>query len=396
MPLETVVRHETQRLEILSPDGSVDSTLDPHIDSKTLLEIYQKMIELRAFDERAIKLQRQGRLGTYPSVLGQEASQLIPAFCLKPSDWMIPTYRGTGAYYGRGMKFRHSLLVWAGDDRGTVFPEENRDMTFSITVGGHLTLAAGLAWGAKLEKKGAVKAEGRASLSRFGKGVSDDGAVVLAYLGDGASSKGDLHEALTFAGTMKLPVIFLIENNQWAISVSRRTQCAAETFAQKAHGYGVFGLQVDGNDALAVFSAMQQAISRGREGRGSTLLELETYRMANHTTADDASRYREKTDVEKWAKRDPLLRLRRYLETLKLMDEARHQELLKNAEALVDAEIKAYESFPEPNPLDMFANNYASAPRALIEQRAELEALLERKMRLGEIVEIPPLEGRFP
>ncbi len=375
MPLETIVRHETQRLEILNPQGFADPALDPHIASKTLLEIYQKMIELRAFDERAIKLQRQGRLGTYPSVLGQEVSQLVPAFCLKASDWMIPTYRGTGAYYGRGMKFRHSLLVWAGDDRGTVFPEENRDMTFSITVGGHLTLAAGLAWAAKLEKKD---------------------AVVLAYLGDGASSKGDLHEALTFAGAMSLPVIFLVENNQWAISVSRQKQCAAETFAQKAHGYGVFGLQVDGNDALAVFSAMQQAMTRGREGRGATLLELETYRMANHTTADDASRYRSKTDLDDWAKRDPLLRLRRYLETLKILDGARNEELVKNAEALVDEEIKAYEAFPEPNPLDMFANNYANAPKALIEQRSELEALLERKMRLGEIVEIPPLEGRFP
>jgi pyruvate dehydrogenase E1 component alpha subunit len=375
MPLETIVRHETQRLEILNPQGFADPALDPHIASKTLLEIYQKIIELRAFDERAIKLQRQGRLGTYPSVLGQEVSQLVPAFCLKASDWMIPTYRGTGAYYGRGMKFRHSLLVWAGDDRGTVFPEENRDMTFSITVGGHLTLAAGLAWAAKLEKKD---------------------AVVLAYLGDGASSKGDLHEALTFAGTMSLPVIFLVENNQWAISVSRQKQCAAETFAQKAHGYGVFGLQADGNDALAVFSAMQQAMTRGREGRGGTLLELETYRMANHTTADDASRYRSKTDLDDWAKRDPLLRLRRYLETLKLLDGARNEELVKNAEALVDEEIKAYEAFPEPNPLDMFANNYANAPKALIEQRSELEALLERKMRLGEIVEIPPLEGRFP
>ncbi len=375
MPLETIVHHKTQRLEILNPEGFADPALDPRVPKETLLEIYRKMVELRAFDERAIKLQRQGRLGTYPSVLGQEASQLIPAFCLKPSDWMIPTYRGTGAYYARGMKFRHSLLVWAGDDRGTVFPEGNRDMTFSITVGGHLTLAAGLAWAAKLEKKN---------------------AVVLAYLGDGASSKGDLHEALTFAGMMSLPVIFLIENNQWAISVSRKKQCAAETFAQKAHGYGVFGIQVDGNDALAVFSAMEEAIRRGREGRGASLLELETYRMAHHTTADDSSRYRPKSDLDYWAKRDPLLRLKRYLESLKILDEAQNQEFLRNAEALVDEEIKAYEAFNEPNPLDMFANNYAEAPRALIEQRAELEALLERKMRFGEIVEVPPLEGRFP
>ena len=375
MALETVFQSKTQRLEILSPEGCLDLSLSSKINEDTLLDIYRKMVEVRIFDERAIKLQRQGRLGTYPSILGQEASQIIPAFCLRPSDWMIPTYRGTGAYYARGMKFRHSLLYWAGDDRGACFPENNRDMTFSITVGGHLTLASGLAWAAKLQKKG---------------------DVVLAYLGDGASSKGDFHEALTFAGLMKLPVVFVIENNQWAISVSRQKQCAATTLAQKAEGYGLFGLQVDGNDALAVYHSMQGAIARARLGQGASILELETYRMGHHTTADDASRYRHADDLNFWQKKDPVLRLRRYLESLKIWDEVRQSQLVEHAMALVEDEIKAYELFSEPNPLDMFANNYAVATWPLIEQRAELAALLEKKNHSGEVLELPPLEGRFP
>jgi pyruvate dehydrogenase E1 component alpha subunit len=373
--LKTVSRSITQRLEILSPDGCVDTALVPDIPKETLLEIYRKMVEIRVFDERAIKLQRQGRLGTYPSILGQEASQIIPSFCLKPLDWMIPTYRGTGPYYARGMKFRHALLYWAGDDRGACFPEGNHDMTFSITVGGHLNLATGLAWAEKLKK---------------------NGGVVLAYLGDGASSKGDFHEALTFAGIMKLPVIFVIENNHWAISVSRGAQCAAKTLAQKANGYGVFGLQVDGNDALAVYQSAQMAIARGRAGEGASVLELETYRMGHHTTADDASRYRSAEDLSAWTKRDPILRLRRYLESLRIWDESCQAQLMEGAMALVEEEVKAYESFPEPNPLDMFANNYARATWPLIEQRAELAALLEKKSISGEVFELSPLEGQFP
>ncbi len=195
---------------------------------------------------------------------------------------------------------------------------------------------------------------------------------------------------------MKLPVIFIIENNRWAISVPRSEQCAAQTLAQKADGYGVFGLQVDGNDALAVYQSMQSAIARGRTGGGASVLELETYRMGHHTTADDASRYRLGEEVESWAKKDPILRLRRYLESLGIWDEARQAQLMKDAVALVEEEVKQYESFPDPNPLDMFANNYARATWPLIEQRAELAALLKNETISGKVLELPPLEGQFP
>ncbi|MBI3550630.1 MAG: pyruvate dehydrogenase (acetyl-transferring) E1 component subunit alpha [Elusimicrobia bacterium] len=375
MPLRTIEETKIQRLEILSPDGTVDPELEPKIPEDVLLDMYRKMVEIRLFDEKAFKLQRQGRLGTYPQILGQEATQIVPALCLKPKDWMVPTYRGQGAYYARGMRLLYSLLYWGGDDRGVKYPDQNNDMIFSIPVGTHLTQVAGLAWGAKLRK---------------------EPWVALTWLGDGTSSKGDFHEALTFAGQFRIPAIYLIENNHWAISIPREKQSAATTLAQKAWGYGAFGLQVDGNDALAVYRAVSEAVERGRRGEGPTVLECETYRLGHHTTADDATRYRSEGEVEAWRKKDPVLRLRKYLENKKIWDNEREKTLLQRAEAMIDSEVAAYEQFPPPNPLDMFANNFAVAPWPLIEQRLELEESLKHKKGELGMLELPPVEGRFP
>jgi pyruvate dehydrogenase E1 component alpha subunit len=375
MPLKTAVTAEVKRLEILSADGTVDAALDPKLPKETLHKMYRLMFQIRAFDERAIKLQRSGRLGTYPMITGQEATQCVPPLLLKPADWVVPTYRGGGVYFARGMQMRYALLYWAGDDRGTHFPEGNHDMIFSIPVGTHLTQVAGLAWGEKLKKTN---------------------AVAVTYCGDGTSSKGDLHEALTFAGQFKLPAIYIIENNGWAISVPRKRQAASDTLAQKAWGYGVEGLQVDGNDPLAVYKAMSDAVARARKGEGATLLECETYRMSHHTTADDATRYRETAEVETWRAKDPLTRLRKYLEANKLWDAIQEKTLAVETERWIDGEVAAYESFPEPNPLNMFADNYAAAPWNLIEQRAQLEKLLEEKGGPDILTHLPPSEGRFP
>lgn len=375
MPLKTVASLDVQRLEILSPDGTADEALMPKVDKDLLLKMYRLMSQIRAFDERAIMLQRQGRLGTYPMITGEEATQCVPPLCLKPADWCVPTYRGGGVYFARGMRMRHALLYWAGDDRGTHFPEGNNDMIFSIPVGTHLTQVAGLAWGEKLKKKG---------------------GVALTYCGDGTSSKGDLHEALTFAGQFKLPAICIIENNGWAISVPRRRQAASETLAQKAWGYGVRGLQVDGNDCLAVYKAVSEAVARARKGEGPTLIECETYRMSHHTTADDATRYRDAKEVEAWKKRDPISRMRKFLEKRRLWDDKKEKALAAETQKWIEGEIKAYEETPAPNPLNMFADNYAHAPWSLIEQRAELEEVLKFKGGAKILMELPPTEGRFP
>jgi len=375
VPLSTVAALDVKRLEVLSPDGTVDAKLAPKVGDELLLTMYRLMVQIRAFDERAILLQRSGRLGTYPMITGQEATQCVPPLCLKPTDWVVPTYRGGGVYFARGMRMRYALLYWAGDDRGTHFAEGVNDMIFSIPVGTHLTQVAGLAWGEKLKKK---------------KGVA------LTYCGDGTSSKGDLHEALTFAGQFKLPAIYVIENNQWAISVPRSRQAASETLAQKAWGYGVRGLQVDGNDALAVYKAVSEAVARARAGEGATLLECETYRLGHHTTADDATRYRADKEVEAWRKKDPIARMRKYLSSRKLWDDKKEKALASETKTWIDGEVKAYEEFPAPNPLDMFAHNYERATPALIEQRAELEDLLKFKGGAKILTELPPAEGRFP
>lgn len=375
MPLKTIAALDVQRLEILAPDGTVDAALMPKVSDDVLLKMYRLMVQIRAFDERAIMLQRQGRLGTYPMITGQEATQCIPPLCLKPTDWVVPTYRGGGVYFARGMQMRYALLYWAGDDRGTHFPDGNNDMIFSIPVGTHLTQVAGLAWGEKLKKKG---------------------GVAVTYCGDGTSSKGDLHEALTFAGQFQLPVVYIIENNGWAISVPRKRQAAAQTLAQKAWGYGVEGLQVDGNDALAVYQAVSAAVARARKGDGPTLLECETYRMSHHTTADDAARYRDAKEVEAWRKRDPISRMKLFLVKRKLWDDAKERRLAAQTRTWIEEEIKAYEETPAPNPLNMFADNYAHAPWNLIEQRAQLEEVLTFKGGAKVLMELPPTEGRFP
>ena len=375
MPLKTVATLAVQRLEILAADGTVDAKLMPKVKDDLLLKMYRLMFQIRAFDERAILLQRSGRLGTYPMITGQEATQCIPPLALKSTDWVVPTYRGGGVYFARGMQMRHALLYWAGDDRGTHFPDGNNDMIFSIPVGTHLTQVAGLAWGEKFKKKG---------------------GVALTYCGDGTSSKGDLHEALTFAGQFKLPAIYVIENNGWAISVPRSRQAASQTLAQKAWGYGVAGLQVDGNDALAVYSAVTDAVARARRGEGATVIECETYRMSHHTTADDASRYRSDKDVEAWRKKDPIVRFKKFLTARKLWSDAKEKDLTEQTKAWIDGEVKAYEETPPPNPLDMFANNYERATWPLVEQRAQLEELLKFKGGAKILTELPPTEGRFP
>ncbi len=375
MALKEVAHFSIKRLEVLDLDGKADPAVKVDIPQALLIDIYRKMVEIRLFDEKAFALQRQGRLGTYPQILGQEATQIVPPLCLRPKDWMIPTYRGQGAYYARGMKLRYSLLYWGGDDRGVRYPESNNDMIFAIPVGSHLTQAMGLAWACKLQK-------------------TDH--VALTYLGDGSSSKGDFHESLTFAGVMKLPLVFIVENNQWAISVPRAKQCAAQTFAQKALGYGVHGIQVDGNDVLAVYAVVQEAVARARRGDGATIVECETYRMGHHTTADEASRYRKTEEVEEWRRKDPIIRLRKHLESLKLWNTDKEMHLRNQAEAMIKTEVEEYEGALPPNPLNMFSDNYATAPWHLVEQRQELEDLLELKKQKKEVEDLPPVEGRFP
>jgi pyruvate dehydrogenase E1 component alpha subunit len=254
--------------------------------------LYEAMVAARTFDRKCSTLQRQGRLATYAPFEGQEAAQIGAAAVLEPRDWLIASYRDAAAQSLHGFPWRNLILGRAGDERGGQAPEGVRVLPPSITVGGHMIHAAGIAWAEK---------------------IKGSGAVAMTMFGDGATSEGDFHEAMNFAGVYGLPTVFVCQNNGWAISQPTSMQTAAERIADKAVGYGMPGIAVDGNDLLAVYAVAQDAVARARSGDGPTLIEAITYRIGPHTTADDHLRYRAEADVEDWRTRDPLDRVRDFL-----------------------------------------------------------------------------------
>ena len=351
MPKKVVHEAATYRLEILDRDGKADKALLPELTADQLLWLYGQMVRLRRFDEKALNLQRQGRLGTYASMRGQEAAQVGVSLALAPEDWVVPSFREHGLQILHGYPPHLIYAFWKGDERGSAPPEGIRCLPPSIPVGSQLLHAAGLALSLKLK---------------------GEKAVAVGCAGDGASSEGDFHEALNFAGVFGVPAVFLIQNNQWAISVPFKHQTAAETIAQRAHGYGIQGIQVDGNDVLAVYAAAKEALDRARSGGGATLIEALTYRMENHTTADDAVRYRPAEELEYWKARDPIDRMRKFLVGRKLWSDAKEEALLLEAAAWVEGEVAALEAMPAPSPADIFDHMYKEIPWNLRAQREEL------------------------
>ena len=347
MPKKTIKSFKIEWLQILDERGNCDEQLRPPLSDKEIQKLYEWTILARTFDEKAFKLQREGRLGTYASILGQEATQVGSAFALQPSDWMFPSFREAGVSIVRGLPLRMIFQYWSGDERGSLIPEGLNDFPITIPVATHIPIAAGIAWAAKANR---------------------DEIAVAAYLGDGATSKGDFHEGLNFAGVFSLPVVFLCQNNHWAISVPLQRQTAAQTLAQKAIAYGLEGIQVDGNDIFAVYKATQEALNRARTGRGPTLIECVTYRIGDHTTADDASRYRSQQEVEEWRKKDPIERLKRYMEKGGLWDESYGKKVLAKAREEVEASVREVEAIPPPDQRDIFRYTFQELTQELKEQ----------------------------
>ncbi len=339
MPEEIVAAFQVKRLTILDEKGNSNGSLVPSLTDEELKRMYELLVLARTFDQRALSLQREGRLGTYPSILGQEASQLGSALAAEKADWHFPSFRESGVYIALGFPMHLLFQYWAGDERGMITPEGMNVFPLSIPVGTQIPLAVGAAIAAKYRK---------------------DHAAVLVYFGDGGSSRGDFHEGMNMAGVFKLPVVFLCQNNQWAISLPREHQTASRTIAQKAVAYGFEGIQVDGNDFLAVFKATSDALAKAKDGGGPTLIECVTYRMSDHTTSDDASRYRPKEEIETWKARDPLLRMRLYLEKKGLGTDAYQKDVEALAKAAVDEAQKKAESAAPPDPKDMFTYTYTS------------------------------------
>ena len=353
MPRTKVYEAVTERLDILDTEGRVDAALMPEIDPSRTRDLYRDMVLMRTFDTKALKLQRQGRMGTWPPIKGQEAIQAGVALAMGDNDWLIPAFREHGIMVLRGVPLHLVFAYWAGDERGSSYPEEVRCFPVAVPVGSQWQHGTGVGLSLKLR---------------------EEDAVAVTFGGDGSTSEGDFHEAVNCAGVFGTKTVFVIQNNQWAISVPLHRQTAAETLAQKAHAYGIPGIQVDGNDVFAVYAAATEAIERTRRGEGPSLIEAVTYRLGDHTTADDASRYRTEEELEEWEGRDPILRLRRYLVEQGLWDDDQETVLLEEAASWVDGQVKALEEMEPQAPEEIFTSMYAALPPHVVEQ---MQSLLE-------------------
>lgn len=336
----------------LDADGSVVTPLPEFArDAHALIPLYRAMVLTRAFDAKAVALQRTGRLGTYASSLGQEAVMVGTASAMRPQDVLLPSFREHGAQLWRGVTMLELLLYWGGDERGSDFAGPREDFPVCVPVASHIPHAVGVALAFKLRH---------------------EPRVAVCIFGDGATSKGDMAEALNMAGVWQLPAVFVINNNGWAISLPVHRQTAAATLAQKAIAAGFPGEQVDGNDIIAVRDAVAAAIENARSGGGPRLVEAVTYRLSDHTTADDASRYRDDSEVSRRWKEEPIVRLRNYLSAQGVWGKADEEQLLESAGTEVDRAIVDYLA-TAPQPVEsIFDSLYARLPDALAAQRAAL------------------------
>ncbi|MFQ5422362.1 MAG: pyruvate dehydrogenase (acetyl-transferring) E1 component subunit alpha [Phycisphaerae bacterium] len=345
---------KVESLSILNPSGNVDTALEPEIEDADLRRLFRCLLLSRRFDERMLKLQRQGRVGTYGPSLGQEAASLGPAFAIGRDDWFIPSFRETAGMLWRGWPIEKIMWWWAGHEVGARAPEGVNDLPICVPVGSQCLHAAGLAWSCRL------------------KGTR---SVAVGFLGDGATSEGDFHEAMNCAAVLKAPLVTVIQNNQWAISLPRARQTAATTLAQKAVAYGMDGIQVDGNDLLAVIAATREAVAKARDGGGPTLIEAVTYRLGVHTTADDPKKYRTDEEVELWRPKDPLPRFQKYLQNKSLLDAKALALLEAEVTDEIAAAVEQAEAF-EPDLTEPFHHCFARMPEDLRMQLDEFQAYL--------------------
>ncbi|MDI6763297.1 MAG: pyruvate dehydrogenase (acetyl-transferring) E1 component subunit alpha [Thermodesulfobacteriota bacterium] len=341
--------------QILKPDGTLHPDVKPPMSDQEIFNLYQRMVFIRLADQKALMLQRQGRMGTYAPVWGQEACQVGSAYALQKGDWVFPAFRELAASLMMGIPLKTIYLYWMGNEEGSRAPGGINVMPVSIPVGTHSLHAVGVAWAAK---------------------IRGDRIVTIAYFGDGATSKGDFHEAMNLAGVFKTPSIFFCQNNQFAISVPRKIQTASETIAQKSIAYGIDGIQVDGNDLFAVYTVTKEAADKARSGGGPALIEGVTYRFGPHTTADDPTKYRTDEEMEPWKPLDPLVRLRLYLREKGLWNEEVEKRLTEEAQEEIDQVVKEAEAVPVPEVEDIFKYVFAETTPQLKEQMEYLKTTL--------------------
>ena len=337
-------------LQILRPDGSLTS--DPPVGIERTRELFAAMLTARRYDEKAMAIQKQGRLATYAPFRGQEAAQIGSAAALRQDDWMVATYRDAAAMWMHGYSWELLLLGRMGDERGGHPADDVPVLPPSITVGAHMLHAVGLAWAAR------IRGEDR---------------VAITYFGDGATSEGDFHEAMNFGSVYRTGTVFLCQNNGYAISMPVSGQTASETLAQKAQAYGMEGLRVDGNDLFAVFSATDTAVRKARAGQGPTLIEAVTYRIGPHTSTDDPGRYRSNDEEVTWRDLDPVERVRRYLVAQGAWDAPWEAQVLAEAITDIETAVRDAESLPEADGSEIFDAMYERLTPDLARQQGDVQ-----------------------
>ena len=347
--MKTIAEFRIPYHQVLDPAGRLVAELPEFAkDREELLKLYRLMTLTRTFDTKAINLQRTGKLGTYASCLGHEAAHVGVGAAMRPEDCFAPMYREYGAQFWRGVRMEDVLLYWGGDERGNDFAGPRHDFPWCVPIGTQCLHAAGAALAFRLR---------------------NEPRCAVSVIGDGGTSQGDFYEALNLSAVRDLPVVFVVVNNKWAISVPIAMQTASKTLAQKAIAAGMPGIQVDGNDVIAVRETMERALARARSGEGPTLVEAVTYRLSDHTTADDASRYRDKAEVEDGWKVEPMIRIRRYLMDNEMWTEADEEALKADCAKQVDAAVAAYLDTPVQPVEAMFDFMFAELPEAMVEQR---------------------------
>ena len=351
--MSDIAKFSIPYVQFLDENGQVINELPECARNLTFLQqLYRDIIFIRTFDAKAINLHRTGKLGTFPSSLGQEAIYVGIGRTMTPADIHCPSYRDQGTSMLRGVKPAHVLAYWGGDEIGSAYPAKGHDFPICIPIATQCLHGAGAAYAIKLRQ------EKRA---------------VVACLGDGGTSEGDFYEAMNFAGVHQLPIVFVINNNQWAISVSRKLQTGAQTLAQKAIAAGIQGIQVDGNDVIAVYHTISEALEKARKGQGATLIEAVTFRLCDHTTADDAKRYCPEPDLHRGWQQEPAKRLKNYLIQQGAWSEEQDKQLNQQCQQEMEQVVGEYLALPSPTPRQMFDYLYAELPLPLHEQRQQQE-----------------------
>ncbi|HHI79036.1 MAG TPA: pyruvate dehydrogenase (acetyl-transferring) E1 component subunit alpha [Planctomycetes bacterium] len=351
-----------QLFSILEEGGHVAKGKDPKIPKDELIRLYRAMITTRIMEERALNLQRQGRIGFYVPCKGQEASHIGTAYALKDSDWVFPAYRQPGIMILRGAPMQQIVDEWYGNEgdicKGRQMPvhysfRQIHFVSISSPIGTQMTQAVGAGMAAKYRK---------------------EDTVFMTYCGDGGTSENDFHCSLNFGGVYKAPVVFVVENNQWAISTPLETQTASETLASKAEAYGIPGVRVDGNDILAIYQVTKEAVDRARRGGGPTLIETLTYRVGPHSSSDDPSRYRDDAEVQSWMDKDPIERLKAYLKKKRWWSQEMEDEIRETARSEINAAIRNAEEKKPPSISSMFEDVYLEKTTQLVEQEDYLKS----------------------